>query len=151
MSVKIILVSSAAALLLGACTPTKAVRGNMLEDYQIAAVKPGSTQTEVLQNLGSPTTVAPFDDKVWYYMGQDTEKKGIFDAKVTHERIVEVTFDDQKNVKTIQEIPNQREDIPYERRKTPTSGNEITVMQQLLGNLGKFNKDEKATAADAQH
>jgi hypothetical protein len=33
-----------------------------------------------------------------------------------------------------------REDVPYVREKTPTSGQEMTVLQQFVGNLGRFNK-----------
>ncbi|HEY8192233.1 MAG TPA: outer membrane protein assembly factor BamE, partial [Alphaproteobacteria bacterium] len=71
---------------------------------------------------------------------QTTEKKGILDPKVTEERIVMVDFDAATGmVKTIKDVGGNREDIPYERRKTPASGNEITVLQQFFGNLGKFN------------
>ena len=34
-------------------------------------------------------------------------------------------------------------DISPVARSTPTSGQEVTVMKQLLGNVGKFNKDSK--------
>ena len=39
-------------------------------------------------------------------------------------------------------------DVPHVRRKTPTSGNDITVMEQLIGNVGRFNKG-KTSAVDA--
>jgi outer membrane protein assembly factor BamE (lipoprotein component of BamABCDE complex) len=129
------------ALLLAACTPTESVHGNLLEDYQIATVKPGTdTQSDVLRKLGSPTTKAPFDDNVWYYLGQDMEKKGILDPKITRERVVVVTFNTDGIVKDVQNVDNHRIPVPYVKEKTPTSGNDITIMQQLLGNLGKFNK-----------
>ena len=40
----------------------------------------------------------------------------------------------------IEDVDNQRIDLPYARDKTPTTGNEITAVQQLLGNLGRFNR-----------
>ena len=136
---------SAAATVIAACTPTHNVRGNMIEDYQITEIHAGiDTQSDVLHKLGSPTTKAPFDDNVWYYLGQETEKRGILDDQVTKERIVTVTFDTAGVVQTVETNAGNRMEIPYARRKTPTTGNEITVMQQLLGNLGKFNKDEAA-------
>lgn len=129
------------AALLGACTPTQNIRGNMLQDYQLVEVKAGQdTRSDVLRKLGSPTTTAPFDDNVWYYLGQETEKRGVLDPEVKNERVVAVIFDESGVVTEIQDIDNQRVDLPYVRRKTPTSGNEVTFTQQLLGNLGKFNK-----------
>lgn len=128
---------------LTACTPTKAVRGNILKDYQISDVQPGlDTQSDILRKLGSPTTKAPFDDKTWYYLGQETEKRGILDPKVKSESIVIVRFDENGTVARIDTVDPHRNEVPYVREKTPTSGNEITVMQQLLGNMGRFNKAE---------
>lgn len=130
------------AALLCACTPTQNVRGNLLQDYQLAEVKAGQdTRSDVLRKPGSPTTTAPFDENVWYYLGQETEKRGILDPEVKNERVVAVVFDADGVVTEVQDIDNDRIELPYVRRKTPTSGNEVTVMQQFLGNLGKFNRN----------
>lgn len=132
------------ATLTAGCSPTVAQRGNLLEDYQLQEVKPGiSTRSDVLRLLGSPTTQSTFDDKVWYYLGQETAKKGILDPQITKERIVVVSFDDAGVVNKISDVNPQRVDIPVERSKTTTQGNDITIMQQLLGNVGKFNKEGK--------
>ena len=136
-----------ALIALGACTPTKNVRGNLLQDYQVSAVQAGvDTQSDVLRKLGSPTTKAPFDEKVWYYLGQETEKRGILDPEVKNERIVVVSFDEKGTVANIQNVDPKRNDVPYVREKTPTSGQELTFMQQLLGNMGRFNKAEGDSA-----
>lgn len=124
----------------GACTPVTAQRGNMLEDYQIGEVETGKhMRSDVLRILGSPTTVSTFNANVWYYIGQETAKKGILDDQVTKERIVAITFDQDGLVQSIQDVDGQRLDIPYTRAKTPTYGNDLTFTQQLLGNLGRFN------------
>ena len=133
---------------LAGCAPTRAVRGDLLQDYQLAAVQIGSdTQADVAKELGSPTTVAPFDDKVWYYIGQDTEKHGPLDPKILKERIIRVSFNAQGVATEVKDITQERAEIPYSRDKTPTSGNEITLPQQLLGNLGKFNNADKGASA----
>ena len=138
----------ALALLTSACTPTQSNRGNMVEDYRMSEVTPGiSTRTNVLKSLGSPTTKAPFDDNVWYYIGQKMEKKGIFDPKVVEERVVVVAFNDEGILQTMEEIDSNRIAVPKVRRKTETGGNEVTVMEQLLGNVGRFNKGAGAESA----
>jgi outer membrane protein assembly factor BamE (lipoprotein component of BamABCDE complex) len=139
-----------AALLGTACTPTVATRGNIVEDYRMAEIVPGvSTRTTVLQSLGSPTTQSPFDDSVWYYIGQTTEKRGIFDPKVVDKKVVVVAFTPDGVVETMEEINSDEIDLALVRRKTPTTGNEISVMQQLLGNVGRFNKPRESAAATA--
>ena len=128
-----------------------AQRGNLLEDHQMQQITVyESTRSDVLRNLGSPTTKSTFDENVWYYIGQETHKKGIFDAEVKEERIVVVAFNEEGYVDAMEEIDRERLNIPYVREKTPTHGNETTIMQQFLGNLGKFNPntgDSSATNA----
>lgn len=133
---------------LSACTPITANRGNLLEDYQMKEVVPGQdSRDEVIRKIGSPTEISAFNDNIWYYLGQKTEKRGIFDPKITEERIVVVTFGQDGLVDSIKERKDGREDVSVVQRKTPTSGNEITFVQQMLGNLGKFNKQDTTNAA----
>lgn len=132
---------------LSACTPTQVTRGNIVEDDRISEIVPGiSTRQNVLTTLGSPTTVAPFDDNVWYYIGQKTEQRGVFDPEVKEQKVVVVSFNQDGVVEQIAPVDAQGLEIPIARRKTPTSGNDITVMQQLLGNIGKFNKPAESPA-----
>lgn len=128
---------------MSACSPTTRQHGNLLKDYQIERVVTGvHTRTDVLRLLGSPTTQAPFDDKTWYYLGQETEKRGILDPEIIEERVVIVKFDEEGVVQSVEDVDTQRLAIPYEQRKTKTHGNDLTVIQQLLGNLGRFNPEE---------
>ncbi len=143
----IILTTALSLTLLTACTPVAATRGNLLEDYQMKEVLPGiDGKDDVVRKIGSPTTVAPFDDNTWYYMGQKTKKKGILDPKVVQEKIVMVHFDADGKVGSITERRDGRQEVPIAQRTTPVSGNEYTFMQQMLGNLGKFNKNENESA-----
>ncbi len=137
---KLLTCAAFTAFAVASCSPTHQIRGNLLQDYQLAEVQTGiDTQSDVLKKLGSPTTKAPFDDNIWYYIGQETEKKGILDPKVTDERIVALSFNEEGVLQDFREVDSERIELPYERSKTPTSGNELTILQQLLGNLGRFN------------
>ncbi|MGH1377290.1 MAG: outer membrane protein assembly factor BamE [Alphaproteobacteria bacterium] len=123
-----------------ACSPVTAQRGNLLQDYQVEDIVAGEhTMSDVLRVFGSPTTQSTFDNDIWYYIGQETEKHGILDDEVVNERIIVVTFTPEGVVKTVQDEEMARNNIPYSRSKTPTHGNELTFTQQLLGNMGRFN------------
>lgn len=140
----------ASVAVLSACTPTESIRGNIVEDFRMTEITPGiSTKTNVMKSLGSPTTVAPFDDNTWYYIGQKMEKKGIFDAKVVDEKVVVVAFNDEGIVQTLDEVDSERLNIPKVRRKTPTSGNDVTILEQLLGNVGRFNRPAESAVSTA--
>jgi outer membrane protein assembly factor BamE (lipoprotein component of BamABCDE complex) len=135
-----LLATCAISLMGGACSPTVAQRGNMLENYQLEELKPGvSSRSDVLRSLGSPTTQSTFDSNIWYYIGQETEKHGIMDPKITKERIVLVAFNEEGILQEAKDIDREHMNIPYARDKTPTHGNDVTIMQEFLGNLGKFN------------
>jgi outer membrane protein assembly factor BamE (lipoprotein component of BamABCDE complex) len=134
---------------LSACEPITATRGNFLDEYQMKLVQPGvDTRDDVVRKIGSPTTVAPFDPNVWYYLGQKTEKHSILDPKIVDEKIVVVTFGSDGMVDTLKERRDGREEVPLVDRTTPTAGNEYTFLQQMLGNLGKFNKKDTSSAAE---
>jgi outer membrane protein assembly factor BamE (lipoprotein component of BamABCDE complex) len=149
-NLRIVLCLTLSCAAIAACTPTQATRGNIVEDYRMAEIVPGvSTRTSVLQSLGSPSTEAPFDENVWYYIGQKTEKTGIFDPKVVDKKIVVVAFNNDGIVETIDKVDADQIDVPRVRRKTPTSGNEITVLQQLLGNVGRFNTPKQSAVDTA--
>lgn len=139
-AIQYIVLSIATAGFLAACSPTLAQRGNMLQNYQIEQVVPTvHTRSDILRLLGSPTTTAPFDENTWYYIGQETEKRGILDPEVIAERIVVVQFDQDGIVQQVKDQDTARLDVPIDRARTPTHGNEVTAIQQMLGNLGKFN------------
>jgi outer membrane protein assembly factor BamE (lipoprotein component of BamABCDE complex) len=125
---------------LSACTPTQVTRGNYLFEEDIQVIKPySSTQYDVLNLLGSPTARAVFDENIWYYVGLKTEKKSFFDEKVTARQTVKITFDDTNTVTDVARVDGKALDVPLETAITPTSGNEVTFLQQVLGNVGKFN------------
>lgn len=138
-----VLIAAALLCSTAACTPTKAVRGNMVEDHVLATVEPGvDNAADVMRKMGSPTARDPFDPTVWYYIGQHTEKRGILDPQVKDERVIIARFGPDGILDSLSEREGDRVEVPISRERTPTSGNEVTFMQQLLGNIGKFNKDQ---------
>jgi outer membrane protein assembly factor BamE (lipoprotein component of BamABCDE complex) len=131
---------TALALSASACTPMTTKHGNFLEDHQLQLIKPGEhTRSDVMRLIGSPTATGTFDESLWYYMGQQTQKKGVFDPEVIDERVIIVSFDEDGLVRSVSDREGGRLDVPITERRTPTHGNDITVIQQLLGNIGKFN------------
>jgi len=137
------LMTALAVLTLTACAPTHNTNGIFLTPDDVAKVSVGASRTDVLQALGTPTTTAVFDDNVWYYVGQKTAKTAFFDPKVVERKVYELKFTQDGTVASLQEVDGSAVDVPIVRRKTPTSGHDLTAAQQLLGNLGRFNKSSK--------
>jgi outer membrane protein assembly factor BamE (lipoprotein component of BamABCDE complex) len=132
---------SLAALALSACAATVAQRGNVPDVEKLEQVKLGDTKDSVVQLIGSPSTIGTFTDKRWYYISRKTEKVAFFNPSTVDQQVVEVLFDEQDKVLEVKKLNlADAQDVDVVERKTPTAGKTITLFDQLVGNLGKFNK-----------
>ena len=126
---------------LAGCAPIVDTRGTLVDSERMATVKVGqSGREQVLQSLGSPSATALFDDEVWYYIGKRTETLAFFAPEVLEQQVVVVRFDRDGVVSAIEKL--NKEDgnqVQLVQRTTPTAGAEMTFLQQMFGNLGRFN------------
>lgn len=136
-----LLFSVAIAGLLVACTPKIDVRGNLLDPERLSEVVPGEiTRNEVEEILGTPSSKAVFDKETWLYVSQRTETLAFFEPEVKERSVVIVKFDKKGVVSKIETLTaeNGKKIQPIDR-VTPTSGNKFRLIDQLFGNLGRFN------------
>jgi len=127
--------------LLGACSPTVNPRGNQPSASQLAEIKVGTTdKVTVTRILGSPSTVASFDSSTWYYISQRTEELAFFKPEVRDPEVIAVVFDQDGVVKDIQKL-NKKAPRPIEpvARTTPAPGKELSLIEQIIGNFGRFS------------
>lgn len=134
------------ALFLGACTPVQQVHGYIPNEDELAALKPGKfIKRQVAEKLGSPTAKSTFPEmegETWYYITRRTERLTFFDEKLIEQTVVAIDFDDKGILKDIRRYTSENgRDIKPVDRKTPTRGKELTILEQLFGNFGRFNKD----------
>lgn len=130
-----------ASLALAGCATTVAQRGNVPDPEKLEQLKPGDTKDNVVQLIGSPSTIGTFSDKRWYYMSHKTEKIAFFNPNTIDQQVVEVQFDEQDKVLEVKKLNlADAKDVEIIQRSTPTAGKSITVFDQLIGNIGKFNK-----------
>jgi outer membrane protein assembly factor BamE (lipoprotein component of BamABCDE complex) len=96
-----------------------------------------------MQLLGSPSSLATFDNRTWYYVTQRTESHSFYFETVVSQDVVAIVFDDQGTVSHVDRHDlNGAREIDVVDRETPTAGNELTVLEQFLGNIGRFNPPE---------
>ncbi|MGE0253893.1 MAG: outer membrane protein assembly factor BamE [Alphaproteobacteria bacterium] len=132
---------AAAGVALVACTPVIDTRGHVPEPEAVDKVSVGkTTRDDVQKALGSPSTVGTFQDNVWYYIGEKTKTVAFFTPEILERRIVAVVFDPRGTVSDVVTY-TEADGKPIEvvSRVTPTAGQELTILQQLFGNLGRFN------------
>jgi outer membrane protein assembly factor BamE (lipoprotein component of BamABCDE complex) len=137
-----LLLASVAAL--AACSPRIDQRGNLLDPDAVLAVQPGiQTKDQVAQLLGTPSTVATFNDSTWYYVSKRTATTAFFPPDITDQQVLVVKFDDSNVVEKVQIYGmDDAYEIEPVARTTPTYGQRLTILQQLFGNIGRFTKGE---------
>jgi outer membrane protein assembly factor BamE (lipoprotein component of BamABCDE complex) len=130
-----------ATLALSACVPQVSNHGYRLDEAALAQVEAGrTTREQVQQLLGSPSSVTTFDGSAWYYVGQRTERLSFYQEEVVDQDIVAIVFDELGTVARVERHGLDRaQEVSLVDRETPTAGSELTVFEQFIGNIGRFN------------
>lgn len=136
-----LLLTSALVLAVAGCELPVQVHGNLPEDEQIAKLEPGQQgRTDIANLLGTPSALSTFQDDTWYYIGVKQTQFAFFDPDIKERNVLVLTFDDQDRLldKKLYTQADTRE-VDLVDKVTPTEGRSLTLLQQLLGNIGRFN------------
>src|SRR5215470_3828419 len=139
------LVLLVAASGIASCASSVEQRGHLPGPDKLAEIHAGSTtKDEVTKILGTPSSVSVFNsDKSWYYISRRTAQTAFFDPTILDQQVYIVKFDDQGVVKTVDhKILEDGKEITPVARATPAPGRELSFLEQLIGNLGRFNGSE---------
>ena len=132
----------ALGLALAGCAPTVDRRGYVVPKEAVAKIAAGTaTRSEVLQALGSPSTTAAFDDNTWYYFGETTQREAFYDPELVERHVLILRFDEGGLLAEVatRDAASGRE-VALVGRETPTAGHSFTIVEQILGNIGRFSQ-----------
>jgi outer membrane protein assembly factor BamE (lipoprotein component of BamABCDE complex) len=137
------LMTLAALVIVAGCAPREDVRGSVIDQDKLAQVSiGGTTQEQLFRLLGSPSAKSTFTERAdtWYYISTRTETVAFLNPTTTDRKVVAIDFDGTGKVSDIRRygLDEGREIQPVDR-VTPTKGRELTFLQQLFGNIGRFN------------
>ncbi|MET0546325.1 MAG: outer membrane protein assembly factor BamE [Caulobacterales bacterium] len=124
---------------LAACAPSIDRRGYIPDETNQLALQQGvDTKSTVLSRYGSPSTIAAFDDNSWYYISDTKERRTYHLPKTTQRTVLAVKFDDKDVVSQVKtySLADGRV-MKYSDRKTPTRGRELSIIEQIFGNVGR--------------
>jgi outer membrane protein assembly factor BamE (lipoprotein component of BamABCDE complex) len=132
------------ALCLGACSGASFSqiyqRGYVLPEGALEQVPMGASQEQVLIVLGTPSTVATVSGEVFYYISQrGVQSVAFLPQKVTDQRVIAVYFDKDRRVERLANYGLKDGKVfDYVSRTTPTSGQELSYLGYMLGNVLRF-------------
>lgn len=131
-------------LMLSGCeaiSPPPIPRGTLIEkiDYDQLVLN-SSTQNDALSILGSPTAHATFNDNTWIYISMTKDLVPLAHPVVDKQQVLVLNFDNAGVLRKMN-VLNKRDAIPINMASgvTPTPGTHISVIQELLGNVGHYN------------
>ena len=131
-------------LILGACSVIEAphqLRGNKVDADLLKELVPGtSTRADATALLGSPSAKATFDDNTWIYISETTQTRVGRTPGITSQDVTVLTFDPAGTLRAMKRLDQDASrPVDMVSRTTPSPGSEASFLQQLLGNVGKFN------------
>lgn len=125
-----------------ACSPRIENRGNSVDLDNLTELVPGETsKARVSALLGAPSSTSDFGTDTWFYIASKTKTVAFFNEELISRQVVYIGFDGTgvvDSVGLLDEKDGKR--VEYVNRETPTAGQRITFLQQLIGNIGRFNE-----------
>ena len=125
-----------------ACSPTIDYRGYQAPENALQQLQPGMSKTEVQALLGSPSTTATvnFAGDSYYYISSKVETRAFLNPQVLNRTVIAVRFNQVDQVESFAQYGLQDgEIINMNSNKTPTHGKELTILQQIFSNIGRFD------------
>ena len=135
------------ASLVNGCAQPVELHGNRINTKSLKEIIPGtSTEKDVLKILGNPVIKQEYGAQNWIYIRSKSQKTVFSGKKLLERVVVRISFNQKGIATSVKRIHNdQHLSIDFAKRKTPTAGQEITILQQLIGNFGRFeNKNDQS-------
>ena len=131
------------SLSLSSCVAQVATHGNPLEPEQVGQIVPGiSSQQDVEMLLGSPSSVSVLDGQQWYYIGKRSRSIAFLEPDVLERQVLSVRFNPDGIVQSVDALDaDSGREVHLVKRETRTRGNDLTIVQQFLGNVGRFEEE----------
>jgi outer membrane protein assembly factor BamE (lipoprotein component of BamABCDE complex) len=126
-------------LVLAGCTPNIDYHGYMAKPGAFAQIHEGMPKSEVEATLGSPSTTASvkFNGDSYYYISDVTKQTAFLNAREIKREVVAIRFDKEDKVANFGQYGlEDGQIVDMNSRTTPSKGVELTLLQQIFGNIG---------------
>jgi outer membrane protein assembly factor BamE (lipoprotein component of BamABCDE complex) len=140
-TVPFVLVGALTLPMLAACETIIDQRGFAATPGSVEKLDVGSQSREdVIRLIGSPSTVGTFNPNVWYYISQKQETYAFLKPTMLEQNVLQLNFNESGRLQAMKKYDlADGKDIDMVSRITPTAGKELTVLEQIMGNVGRFS------------
>ena len=103
------------------------------------------TKQQVQEQFGVPFMVGVNNNNYWYYLSYQTTRYGFGKKQYKSFNLVELKFENNA-VSFVKKYNEENlKQITFKSDKTSTSGKEFGVLEQIIGNIGKFRPTPKSS------
>jgi len=133
---------------IAACSDNIDPRGNAPLPDALSQIVPGRvTRSDVVALIGTPATASLFGDDHWYYISSHFQTVAFYAPEELDRQVIVIDFDKAGTVTAVRRLGlEQGQEIAMVSRETPAPGKELSLLEQLIGNVGKFSDQTKDRA-----
>ena len=117
--------------------------GDLPATKRLESIKVGDSKEKVLRVLGTPNyTSSPEEgtDDLMIYAQTNKSSRLFFNPKTTNQDIYLFVFNNKGTVKETKHLTlEDAKKIAYESKTTPVEGRNLSVLEQLAENFGRYN------------
>jgi outer membrane protein assembly factor BamE (lipoprotein component of BamABCDE complex) len=126
------------------CAPRVTTHGTPMTRMEMAEITPGvDTRGSVRRQLGQPVTTSLIGGETWFYVSTVMEQVAYRAAVIVDRQVIAVSFDETGLVTAAERFAlDDGVLVALRTETTPTFGRELTIAQQLLGNIGRVSDDQ---------
>jgi outer membrane protein assembly factor BamE (lipoprotein component of BamABCDE complex) len=127
-----------------ACTPIIRDHGFAPTDAELATLEIGTdTRETVTQKVGRPSAEGLLEDSGWFYVQSRWEQIGPRAPVEVDRQVVVISFDDGGTVSNVERFGlEDGQVVALSRRVTDSNIQGVTLIGQLLGNIGRLRADQ---------
>ena len=127
-----------------ACAPVIDNRGYVFDESLLPKLVVGTTsEAEIITIMGSPSTVSTLNDGAYYYISSRFITEAYRAPRETERRVLAIFLDEDKKIRDLGFYTLEDGNIvTIVERTTETQGRELTFLQQIFGNLGRFESGD---------
>lgn len=114
--------------------------GNMPSNERIEKIKIGDSKSQVIQNLGAPSSVVSLDTNTWIYMSSSIKRVAFMEPQEVSRDILTIQFNDEGKVQDIQRLTKaDGKEIKVSTEETKTQGHEPGFFEKYFGGVGGYS------------
>lgn len=132
-------------IMVSACIPARVMnRGHVDAMDRLSQISIGNTtRDEVFDKLGSPSLKNNYGDETWFYINERKEAVAFLKPTIKDQNVTRIVFDTNGLVREVNHYGlKDSRNVAVAKEITPTEGHELGFMEQILGNVGRFNSND---------